>query len=258
MYYFFNDKQELIYIGKSKNIAKRVADHLRNTKTPKAAEMRQQIADVYFELTGSELIALLKEDAEIKKHKPFFNRAQKRSFFTHGIYFYYDSNGYIRLKTGKTSSEEMPLGTFTNARTAKAHLESLVDKFELCQKLAGTYSSQNACFYYTIKQCHGACVGEESPAGYNIRASKAIKSFEFDKKDFFIIDKGRNDHEKSVVAVENGKYMGYGYFDEREFSGNPEDLSSFARPAEDNRDIQMIIRNFIRKGEYLKLVHTVR
>ncbi len=43
--------------------------------------MRAQIADISYEITGNELIALLRESHEIKKFKPLYNRAQRRSIF---------------------------------------------------------------------------------------------------------------------------------------------------------------------------------
>ena len=47
-------------------------------------EMRDLIADISWEVTGSELIALLKESYEIKENKPVYNRAQRRTGFQMG------------------------------------------------------------------------------------------------------------------------------------------------------------------------------
>jgi DNA polymerase-3 subunit epsilon len=61
VYYFYNEKGDLIYIGKSRNLQQRVSTHLSNNTTNRSMEMRDLIADIDWELTGSELIALLKE-----------------------------------------------------------------------------------------------------------------------------------------------------------------------------------------------------
>ncbi|HBO74948.1 MAG TPA: DNA polymerase III subunit epsilon, partial [Marinilabiliales bacterium] len=95
VYYLFDQDQQLIYIGKSVNIRSRVAQHLRNMGGKKVLEMRQRIADVSFELTGSELVALLLESDEIKKHKPIYNRLQRRSLFQYGLFTEYNTSGYI-------------------------------------------------------------------------------------------------------------------------------------------------------------------
>jgi DNA polymerase-3 subunit epsilon len=80
VYYFSDAEGELIYIGKSINIHDRVLSHLNNNLHKKAVDMKDTIANVNFELTGNELIALLLESAEIKKYQPFYNRQQRRTF----------------------------------------------------------------------------------------------------------------------------------------------------------------------------------
>ncbi len=66
VYYFYDSAGKLIYVGKSINIKSRVLQHLNNNSTRKAVEMKNNIADVDFKLTGNELISLLLESDEIK------------------------------------------------------------------------------------------------------------------------------------------------------------------------------------------------
>ena len=112
VYYFYDKKGDLIYIGKSKDIHQRVLTHLSNSQTKKAIEMRDRIADISWEETGSELVALLLESSEIKKHTPLFNRSQRRSALNFGLFSFEDSAGYIHLKIGKIEGDEIPLTTF--------------------------------------------------------------------------------------------------------------------------------------------------
>jgi len=90
VYYFYDNRNKLIYVGKSVNIHDRVLSHLNNNLHKKAIEMKSAIADVKYEITGSELVALLLESSEIKKHQPLYNRAQSRTFFNYGLYSFYD------------------------------------------------------------------------------------------------------------------------------------------------------------------------
>ncbi|MDZ7743182.1 MAG: exonuclease domain-containing protein [Bacteroidota bacterium] len=71
VYYFHNHKGDIIYVGKSTNIKSRVLSHLSNNLNKRAVEMREAIADISCEITGSELIALLLESHEIKHTNPF-------------------------------------------------------------------------------------------------------------------------------------------------------------------------------------------
>jgi DNA polymerase-3 subunit epsilon len=254
VYYFFNEKQELIYIGKSKDIQKRVLTHLKSSKGHKAAEMRQQIVDISYELTGNELIALLKESAEIKKYKPLFNRAQRRNTFTSGIYFFHDEKGYINFKVDKNKSEDLPLSAFTSRRNAVAYLEMLVEKFSLCSKLSGLYQSTGSCFHFGIGKCLGACNGEETADEYNERAVLAIESFDFKHQNFLLLDKGRVRNERSIVKVENNKYQGFGYLDIENFDGDIELLKDCIKHYDDNRDVQSIIKNYLKSHKVEQVI----
>ena len=66
VYYIHNEAGKIIYIGKSKNIKKRVLSHL-TSKTRKAEKIQKGIHHVTYELCGNECLALLKEQHEIKK-----------------------------------------------------------------------------------------------------------------------------------------------------------------------------------------------
>lgn len=254
VYYFYNEEKKLIYIGKSKNIRQRVIQHLSNYSTKKAIEMKNSIADIDFETTGSELVALLKESEEIKIHQPIYNRSQRRSRFNYGLYVSYDSQGYIRLSHEKTVNSSLPLASYSSALEAKNSLHYLVDFYGLCQKLCGLYESSDACFHYGIKKCQGACIGLESVEAYNNRAKKALSQFEQQYKNFMVIDVGKNENEKALVLVENGKYKGFGFADVDMMNNNLELLKENILPRQDNRDVQQIIKNYLKNHKVQKLI----
>ena len=95
-----NEAGDIIYIGKSKNIKSRINQHFAGQNS-KSKKIQFEVSAVTYEETGSELLALLKESAEIKHHKPKFNRALRRTIFTHGLFSFKDKNGYINLKIQK-------------------------------------------------------------------------------------------------------------------------------------------------------------
>ncbi|NRR92610.1 GIY-YIG nuclease family protein [Winogradskyella undariae] len=253
VYYIHNADGEIIYIGKSNNIRKRIIQHFTGTNS-KSKKLQKFVSTVTYEKTGSELAALLKESAEIKANKPIFNRALRKSIFTHALYQFTDQNGYINLKIDTSDSEEMPITTFTTRLSAKNFLFKAVDTYNLCQKLTGLYTTKTNCFKYDVKECQGACVNEESADSYNKRVQELIEKFSYQNKDMLIIDKGRTIEEKTVFLIENGIFKGMGFFDLNHQINNRAILSSIITPMENNRDAQHIIQNYMRRNKRLKIV----
>lgn len=254
VYYFYDHEDNLIYIGKSKNVRSRIVSHFNNNTTKKAVTMKQQIKRIDFELTGSELIALLKESEEIKEELPIYNRAQRRSLFNYGIYANLELDGYIHLRAQKSVKNQKPITTFYSLKEAKEQLRKVVDEYELCLKLSGLYQTEGACFYHQIERCHGACIGKESINEYNARVSKAFEKFTYKDENVIIIDKGRSISEKSVVLVNKGQYLGYGYIEESDMIEDPDQLYNYIKEKRDNKDTRQIIRNYLKNNKVEKLI----
>jgi DNA polymerase-3 subunit epsilon len=256
VYYFHNDQQQVIYIGKSNNIRKRVMSHLSNNSSRRAIEMKENIAGISFELTGSELIALLIESSEIKKHAPRYNRAQKRKTMHYGLYSRKDEQGYYRLEIDRTVNRinQAPETCFVNKAEAIGILTKMIERHWLCQKLCGMYDTDGSCFHYEIRQCNGACIGKEAPDVYNKRVMKALSAFYYKHKNLLIIDRGRTESERSVVQLENGKYVGFGFLNTEESYLQLEDIVNCIKIYEDNRDIQQIIRTYLNKHDVEKII----
>lgn len=254
IYYFYNEKGDLIYIGKSRNLQQRISTHLSNNSTNHAMEMRELIAEITWETTGSELIALLKESWEIKANKPVYNRAQRRNSFQWGIFSFIDQNGYINFRYGPLDTEDSPVSVFTSKEKTKSKLNSLVEEYKLCQKLSGLYDTDGACFHYHVGICMGACCGNEPAKTYNERAAKAIEEFIFSRRNFFIIDKGRDEEERCAVKIVNGKYGGYGYFNINDMGFGLTAVHDCIKPSADNRDIQVILKRYLKSNRVEKII----
>lgn len=247
VYYFFDENGQLIYIGKSNNIHSRVLSHLNNTTTRKAMEMRERIANVDYEICGSELVALLLESNEIKTHMPIYNRAQRRTAYIWGLYQEIDKNGYLCLKLAKTNElDDIAINVFKSKKTALSELERLTEEYQLCQNMNGLYQSSGACFHYTIKQCLGACIGEESAEEYNNRVEKIIQHYQYQHQNLMIIDAGRRVGEKSIVLIENFVYQGFAYVEEQALDQSLELIKSLIKFYPENKDVSTIIRSYLR------------
>jgi len=254
VYYFYNDKEELIYIGKSKNIRKRILNHLLNSRTNKSIAMRKDIADISYELTGSELVALLKESEEIKQKKPFYNSAQKRTYFQYGLFTDQQIDGYLRLELKRIREGSLPLTAYASRKEGIDHLYYLNEEFQLCLSLTGLNKGRGACFHYSIKKCNGACVEKEPVEEYNARVFEALETFQFKKQNTLIVDKGRKINEKAVIQVKNGKYVGFGYTDLVTTTKTANKLMKCVEPYHNNRDVQQIINSFLKKDKVEKVI----
>lgn len=254
VYYFYNENGDLIYIGKSRNLQQRINTHLSNNTTNRAMEMRDLIADIDWETTGSELIALLRESSEIKDNKPIYNRAQRRSGFQWGIFSFTDNDGYLNFRFGTIDSDDDPLSVFTSRERAKSKLVSLVETYELCQKLSGLYECNGPCFQYHVGICKGACCGRETPSDYNTRAKKAAEEFIFSRNNLIIIDRGRTDDERSAVKIINGKYAGYGYFNINDLGFGLTAVHDCIKPSPDNNDVRVILKTYLRHNKVEKII----
>jgi len=255
-YYFYDENKQLIYIGKSKDIRHRVLSHLGNTTTKKAMEMKKRISSISYDLTGSELIALLKESGEIKDQKPMYNRAQKRSTYYWGLYSSKDEYGYINFRLQKISeTPDDPVTCYNNKKEAREMLTKMVGNHWLCQKLSGLYQTDGACFHHSIRQCNGACIQAEAVASYNKRAEALLDDLRLDRGNVLIIDKGRSADERSLVRIEKGMYMGYGYISVNDSYLSIDQMLESIKPGLDNRDIRQILKNWLKKNKVEKMLY---
>lgn len=259
VYYFHDQDGKVIYAGKSIHIKKRVIQHFAEHSN-KATKMQQRVHDITYTLTGSELIASLLENAEIKRLQPDINRMQRQKSFPFAIYYFFDEGGYLQLKVGKKNKIETPgtaaiLHELPDMASARNYLRSLTDKFELCLKKTDCDTGPGSCFYYQVSKCNGACMGHESPDDYNDRVRRAVAATHKNlDADFVIADKGRSPGEVSLILISKGKVMGWGYVDhEHSISGLHDVIHHIeVRPSmpEDNK----FVRHYVREGKFEKLL----
>ena len=215
VYYFHNKNGDVVYVGKSINIKKRIAEHFAD-QTDKGRRLQEHVADISFEETGSELVALLLESHEIKRLRPPINRAQRRTKFPFAIHTYKNKDGYICFdvirNNAKNREQYEVISEYPSMSSAKGRLNFLVKDMELCARFCHLFPGNGPCFHFHLKQCRGACADQESVEDYNERAAAALERLKtvFDE-DFLLLDEGRNTDEQSVILVQGGHFAGYGY-----------------------------------------------
>jgi DNA polymerase-3 subunit epsilon len=248
VYYFMNENDEVIYVGKSINMYQRAVSHFAS-KEAKTKLMINELHTVKHTVTGSEAVALLLESNEIKALQPKYNRLRKTECFTHSINYQTNTEGIITLSITTIDKATNPLGAFANATKAKNHLELLLDEYNLCQTYCASTNGVSMCFNHQIKKCNGICVGEESAEEYNVRVQKIIDKNSFNPKHFFVIDTGRNPNENALIMVLNGKYYGFGYVDKEEQITNREQLMEYISNTTYFDDANQLLRSWITENK---------
>ncbi|WP_338357310.1 exonuclease domain-containing protein [Yeosuana marina] len=245
IYHFKNQKGKVIYVGKAKDLKKRVLGHFYN-KTEKELNLCRETVDIDFELSGSELVALLMEDAAIKRHYPEYNQASKRHPKAHAIFRYEDRNGIVHLAYNNLKATPNPLFTFYNITDCRQFLERLCVQFELCPKYCHLQEGVSQCSHYLIKTCKGVCNGKEPIEIYNKRVQEAINHCFESSKEMVIKEKGRHLEEEAFIVIKNNVYLGYGFIEVSEQITTVDQLEPYLIPQTDNADIQKILRRFLR------------
>jgi len=260
VYYFYNRIGEIIYIGKSVNIKKRVMSHFVK-QTEKSRKLYENVWEIKSIVTGSELAALLLESHEIKYHHPYINRAQRARSFPYVLHSYENQDGYICmdiLKVNKKQKQKLNiLREYASSYSAKGSLDRILEEFDLCQTYCNIDTIKRPCFYHQIDKCKGACVHKEDPATYNARVMEAIGHLDTDfPDDFILIDKGRTQQEKTVVLIESGIYKGFGYLEEENSYQNIESIKEIIDAYDHNPEVFRIIKHFIHTNrKEIKIIH---
>ncbi|MES2419284.1 MAG: exonuclease domain-containing protein [Bacteroidota bacterium] len=242
VYYFKDQKGKVIYVGKAKNLKKRVCSHFNgNNISRQRQNFLRNIYHIDFEACGTELMAFILEAAEIKKLWPENNSAMKRYEQKYSLYQFEDQKGYIRLGIDKYRKNAVVLYSFNQLLEGHHILRMLVKEHALCEKLCFIQKRQHACTGYEHGTCQGACIGVESPDNYNNKVEKAINQLQNLLPSFALIDEGRTEDEKSCLWVEKGIFYGMGYIANDSDITDLESLKSIIKPYPSNDYIMNLI-----------------
>lgn len=250
IYYFKDKNQKIIYIGKAKNIKKRVHSHFSgNSNTGSKSYFINKLYHIDFQLIQNELLVDIIEATEIKKHWPPYNRSMKRFSLNFGIFSFEDRKGYIRLNIGKCGKYDKPLSSFRTESEAKSMLKEVVYEYDLCPRLAGLQPlSSGKCNYIEAVDCKGACEGMESPLEYNSRVQQAIEKSLQNNKTFVIADKIESNSKQAVVYVEKGRYKGYGLLPKEIEVNDIERIKPHLNTAYDDQDMSNLIHAYLKSN----------
>jgi DNA polymerase-3 subunit epsilon len=239
VYYFKDAKGKVVYVGKAKNLKKRVCSHFQNNKPNKQKQdFLRSIYSIYYQESGTELMAFVLEAIEIKRLWPENNRALKRFEHAWGLYAFEDQNGYVRLAIDKRRKYSNPVHTISSVLDGYSLVRGLMDEFGLCPKLCFIQKNNDPC---TSPACKGACTGHESSTDYNDKVLAAISHLKSALPTYAFFDAGRTLAEKSCILIEGGQFYGMGYLAHDFASDDLPSLKSALTPYPPNEYIKNMV-----------------
>lgn len=230
VYYLENSAGEYLYIGMSANIKKRIRQHFGGKM---ASERRQsfikEVAHISYTRTGTEAIAALLEDAEIRAHKPPYNKAQKATAKQFTIETYVDRGGHTRFTIVPVRT---PSGrVFHSIGAAREWLLRAIHVHGLPIDLCGIQSGHPLPPPEALQVGIQAVCDELQPEG-GLR---------------IVTGQGRDRNERSFIAIQSGRLLGYGYLEAFEHLTSREDLEARLQPVSTSEMTPSILNKIIEK-----------
>ena len=237
VYYFYGLSAKPIYIGKAKNLKRRVLSHFTASgSTGRKQIFQREVTRINFTEAANEYAALLIEDAEIKKYWPVYNKAQKQRTLAFAVLPYEDRAGKTRLAIVKTRDRADALAWFNSQHEAKIWLYKELIASGINPERAGMFKTEDLTF-------------TES------NTDKAISEFITDQKDdlkkSFVLVSDSVEESPFGVVVLDGKYRGYGHFDLSEI--NREEIESKISNAPDSPAAKAVIRKMLNDDRIEKI-----
>ena len=169
-YLFSDEAGTIIYVGKAKDLKKRVASYFTKTDhDAKTQKLVGRIASLDFVVTSTETEALLLENNLIKKHQPRYNIDLKDA--KRYAYIEISADAFPRIGIARRTTEGAAYyGPFVSGADRDAVLRVVKRAFLLrsCRKLP-----KRACLRYHLHTCSAPCIGAITREEYSVQVDRA-------------------------------------------------------------------------------------
>ena len=203
VYKFYDEKNNILYIGKAKNLSNRLKSYLSSSKERKKNELIDKIKFLEIFLTKTESDALLLEQNLIRKFKPPFNVQFRDDKSFPAIYFSssHDFPGIYLTRNKKLKG--IKLGPYANVTAARQSIDLTRTLFGIrnCSDMVFKNRSR-PCIQHQIGKCSAPCVGKISQKNYLEEVDAAIKFIEGKDKSFLDVLYSKMDKYSSLKEFE--------------------------------------------------------
>lgn len=192
VYYFYDQDGKLLYVGKSKDIKKRVGQHFRpNMKQKKDIQLKNAIAKIEYKALGNELASLLFECHEIKHHFPPFNHSLKRKKFPYAFSLEFNDRNIMEILIVPNPIESENKFCFRSKRVAE------VKKELIFQQILGTFETEQE-----LEDKKARLLDKVGVNQFNDLLLNTL-SYKLPKKSNFVVKRICDDNKECLIRVQN-------------------------------------------------------
>lgn len=176
VYQMLGEKGEIIYVGKAKNLKKRITSYFSGkAQDPKTISLVKHIKDITITVTNSENEAVLLECNLIKTHRPRYNILLRDDKSFPYILITHHDFPRIDIYRGKRKKNGMYFGPFPSSLAVRETINLLQKIFKLRTCRDSYYDARTRpCLLYQIDRCTGPCVGLISQEQYAQHVKLAV------------------------------------------------------------------------------------
>src|SRR6187431_3435329 len=174
IYKYYNDANELIYVGKAKNIRKRVTSYfIKNLNNYKTHELVRRISRIEFTIVNSEQDAFLLENSLIKEFQPIFNINLKDDKSYPYIVIKNEPFPRVFFTRSKINDGSQYLGPYTSVGKVRELLDLIKQNIQLRSCKLNLSQSNiekkkfKICLEHHLGNCKGPCEGLQSHEDYS-------------------------------------------------------------------------------------------
>lgn len=232
VYYFYDQKDQLLYVGKARNLRKRVKSHFSNNDGGRRKqELLRKVHRIAYRLTSSELMALIVESVEIRSKWPPYNRSQKKFHPQYALYVYEDQRGYQRMVVEKKRNH-LPYWYSCNTQQEGVNLiRMLIRQFDLDMSV------------HLVPQIdYNTC--RDTPAVNNQKTLEALQHLHQLLPSFAVYDQDPEAETCTLLLMEQGAFQGWGTLNTRDRQPDLDYLKAHINPLPDNDYIRALIYQY--------------
>jgi DNA polymerase-3 subunit epsilon len=255
IYYFHDNKGKVIYVGKAKQLKKRVISHFSNNDVSKRKqELIRLVHKISYKECGNELMMSVQESIEIKRIWPLFNRSQKKFENRFGICSFEDQKGILRLGVVKKKKHIRTHTTFALQLDGIRLLQKIAREHGLCPKMCFLQQEFVPCSGMEESYCTGICDNGENVTLYNNRVIGAIDAMIRESPALAVFGPGRKISELSCIMIGRNDILATGFVTHHALKMKKEKLEKQLTPAASNEFIRSLVMGYAEKNPALTVI----